>query len=260
MKFLIDHDFHIHSHLSVCSNDAEQTTLNILKYAVENDFKKIILTDHFWDENILNKNSFYDIQNYSHVSSALPLPQTDGIEFLFGCETDMDIEGNIGISEKYIDKFDFIIVPTTHMHMYPPKEPGAAARAKFWMERYYKLLNSNLPFKKVGVAHITCTAIDVSDWEAHLNVIDLISDKDFEDIFKETANKGIGVELNFPALKYEKKDLERVFRPYRIAKQCGCKFYLGSDAHHLRDFDVKEKFEFIINTLNLEETDKFCLK
>lgn len=260
MKFSIDHDFHIHSHLSVCSGDAEQNTSNILKYAVENGLKKIILTDHFWDEHIPNKSSFYDIQNYSHIASALPLPRAEGVDFLFGCETDMDAEGNIGVSEEYIDKFAFIVVPTTHMHIYPPDAPGVEARAVFWVQRFRKLLNSDLPFKKTGVAHMTCPTIDNSDRDAHLKVIDAIPDRTFEEIFTETAGKGMGVELNFPALKYEKKDLERVFRPYQIAKRCGCRFYLGSDAHHLRDFDVKRKFQFIIDTLGLEEADKFYLE
>ena len=35
MKFRIDHDLHIHSLLSECSSDPEQTTENILKYAAQ---------------------------------------------------------------------------------------------------------------------------------------------------------------------------------------------------------------------------------
>ena len=29
MKFVIDHDYHIHSHLSLCSNDPEENTVEI---------------------------------------------------------------------------------------------------------------------------------------------------------------------------------------------------------------------------------------
>ena len=36
MSFSIDHDYHIHSVLSACSNDPEQSTQNILQYALDN--------------------------------------------------------------------------------------------------------------------------------------------------------------------------------------------------------------------------------
>ena len=35
-------------------------------------------------------------------------------------------------------------------------------------------------------------------------------------------------------------------RPFRIAKECGCKFYLGSDAHHPKSFENSKKiFEYL---------------
>lgn len=49
MRYVVDHDLHIHSRLSSCSRDPEQTCENILEYAKANDFKQVCLTDHFWD-------------------------------------------------------------------------------------------------------------------------------------------------------------------------------------------------------------------
>jgi len=49
-----------------------------------------------------------------------------------------------------------------------------------------------------------------------------------------------------------------VLRMFHVAKQCGCKFYLGSDAHERWSFDgVYDVFERAINHLGLEESDKF---
>ena len=39
MKFQIDHDLHIHTFLSNCSSDPEQTPLRILDYAEEYHLK-----------------------------------------------------------------------------------------------------------------------------------------------------------------------------------------------------------------------------
>ena len=77
MRYVYDHDLHIHSRLSLCSGDPEETNERILQYARDNHLKTICLTDHFWDETIpLSADSeFYRIQNLAHVKAALPLPQ-----------------------------------------------------------------------------------------------------------------------------------------------------------------------------------------
>ena len=49
MKFQIDHDLHIHSRLSFCSDDPEQTTDAILRYGETNGMTSLALTDHYWD-------------------------------------------------------------------------------------------------------------------------------------------------------------------------------------------------------------------
>lgn len=49
-----------------------------------------------------------------------------------------------------------------------------------------------------------------------------------------------------------------IMKPYFIAKDCGCKFYLGSDAHRVDALlDAKENFENVVTLLGLEEKDKF---
>ena len=119
MRYSFDNDLHIHSKISLCSNDAEQTNKRILQYAKQNNLKTICLTDHFWDENVefCEENQWYAEQNFEHISAAKPLPQADGIDFLFGCETEMDYNMNLGIGRETFDRFDFVVVPTTHFHM-----------------------------------------------------------------------------------------------------------------------------------------------
>lgn len=52
MRFICDHDYHIHSGLSLCSDDPKQTPKAILDFSKANGFKKICLTDHYWDESV----------------------------------------------------------------------------------------------------------------------------------------------------------------------------------------------------------------
>ena len=68
MKFTFDHDYHIHSCLSVCSKNPLQTKENILKNAKAAGLKSIELTDHFWDSAAIEPTTdFYRKQNLDHI-------------------------------------------------------------------------------------------------------------------------------------------------------------------------------------------------
>lgn len=259
MRYIVDHDFHIHSQLSLCSDDPLQTKEAILRYAVDNGLKKIVVTDHYWDAAVPGTPSWYPIQNYEHVSEILPLPQAEGVQFKFGCETEISTDGVLGISREAFDRFDFVIIPTTHLHMPGFEEKSPAERKDLYVSRFARLLDLDLPFSKIGIAHLTCPLIaGYNDWAGHLAIIDAVSDDEFRMLFSRAAEKGMGIELNIPIFRYQEKEIEHILRPYRMAKECGCKFYFGSDAHHPAEFaEAKKKFERITDLLELEETDKF---
>ena len=260
MKYVVDHDYHIHSYISSCSGDPLQTPERILQYAKDNGLKKICLTDHFWDERVEGASNWYRPQDFSHISAALPLPQDDGVEFVFGCETELNKELTLGLSREMCDKFGFIIIPTTHLHMKNfTIDEGATLedRAEAYVTRLESVLDMDLPFHKIGIAHLTCSLIARDPKGAYLTVIDMVSDEDFERLFTKAARVGVGIELNFdPNLSEE--DMERGLRPYRIAKRCGCKFYVGSDAHHERELHTcYQRLCRMVELLELEESDKF---
>lgn len=265
MRYIADHDYHIHSKISLCSNDPLQTNENILKYASDNKLNTVILTDHYWDEAVTSKlNGFYQTQNYNHIAKALPLPQADDVRFLFGCETDLDKNMTLGIAPESFDRFAFVIIPTTHLHMdgftIEENVTSLEHRAELWVERFNGVLNMKLPFEKIGIAHLTCSLIAPEKPEDHIKVLDMISDNVMTELFSKAADRGAGIELNFPMFSYNAEQLEHILRVYRIAKNCGCKFYFGSDAHHPGEFaHAKEFFERTVDILKLQEKDKFSI-
>ena len=159
MRYIFDNDLHLHSQLSACSSDPEQTTLAILEYAKKNGVKKLCLTDHYWDSAVEGASDWYKPQNFEHVAQSLPLPQSEGVDFMFGVETDMDKFMHIGIPKERFKDFDFVVIPTTHFHM-----PGFTVwenitveeRARMWVAKMDALLNMDLPFHKIGIAHLAC--------------------------------------------------------------------------------------------------------
>ena len=263
MKYIIDNDLHIHSKISSCSNDPEQTNERILHYAEENGLKTICLTDHFWDEKVEGASEWYRPQNYASISSAKPLPQGENVRFLFGCETELDKNLTLGVSKERLGLFDFIIIPTTHFHMEgftlsEEQLESAKNRANAWVERLDAVLDMDLPFHKVGIAHLTCDLITPTRPE-YFEVLKLIPQKEMERLFEKAAKLGVGIELNSYSFKFT-EGADIILRPYRIAKQCGCKFYLGSDAHHPDALDeAKVIFQRAVDLLELTEEDKFVI-
>lgn len=263
MKYIFDHDYHIHSQLSLCSGDPEQTAQRIMQYARDCDLKTICLTDHFWDETVPGASDWYQKQDYPWICQAKPLPKDDSVEFLFGCETDMDKHLTVGLSKEHFDRFDFVIIPTTHLHMtgFTITEEDAQSvekRAQLWVSRFEGLLNQDLPFKKIGIAHLTCTLTDSRSHENYLQLLNMLPEEDLQRLFAKAADVGVGIELNYSDMCFKDEEANTVLRPYRIAKNCGCRFYCGSDAHHPKTFSkCKEIFERAIDLLGLEESDKF---
>ena len=265
MKYMIDNDLHIHSKLSSCSGDPKQTNERILRYAEENGLRTICVTDHFWDENVEGASEWYRKQDYKHIAAAKPLPQGENVRFLFGCETELNKDLTLGISKEKFDLFDFIIIPTTHFHMkgYTLTEEQSADaknRAKAWVERMDAVLEMDLPFHKTGLAHLTCGLMAPAR-EEYIEVLKLIPEKEMRRLFQKAATLGVGIELNAGDMNFAEEETDIILRPYRIAKQCGCKFYCGSDAHHPEDLDgAKAIFEKAAQLLELTETDKFIIR
>ena len=264
MKFKIDHDLHIHTNLSICSKDENQTPSALLEYAKKNNFNKICVTDHYWDDAVpCNSavNWWYEAQNFDHISKYKPLPVDNDVKFLFGCEADMDSDNVIGLPKERYDDFDFIVVSTTHFHHMAGgvwEDKSNKSIAKRWIERMYAVISSDLPFYKVGIAHPACGLLNKKSREDYLETLNLIADKEYLEVFSAVSKVGVGIEINVGDFKFSDDESETVLRMFRIAKECGCKFYLGSDAHYNSQFEnTITYFEKAIELLDLKESDKF---
>lgn len=263
-RFILNQDLHLHSLLSACSRDPRQTAADILKAAKENGLSTICLTDHYWDSAVSGASDWYAPQNFDHISASRPLPQADGIHFLFGCETDLDQNMTLGLPSSRYDDFDFIVIPTTHLHMkgFTLSERDAestSARARLWVERLDAVLQMELPFYKVGLAHLTCKLIGRTPQE-RLAVLDRIPQNEMERLFQKAATLGVGIELNMDDMTFSDEEADSVLRIFRTARNAGCKFYTASDSHHPEHFDAyRPIMERAIDLLGLCETDKFCI-
>ena len=94
------------------------------------------------------------------------------------------------------------------------------------------------------------------------DVINAINPDRFFEAVRAFAKSGAGIELNgacFGPTWQEHKNEELCL--YRIAKQAGCKFYLGSDAHmQEKMLRIVEVLPEVVEALGLTDADRFCLE
>lgn len=260
MRFKPDHDLHIHSQLSFCSQKPTQTPQYILEYGEERGFTTLCLTDHMWDtKRIPTEDDFYKDQCYEYICRSLPLPKSDKVRFLFGCETDLDHNMVLGIAKETMEKLDFIIIPLNHFHMGGFTCRGNESSeelAKLLIKRFDGVLDMDLPFRKIGIAHLSDGCIGMR----YVNALKLIPDSEYRRIFARAAEKGVGIELNFELDDIEGENSDAVMTPYFFAKEAGCKFYNGSDIHSPRKVPfVMDIINKAIDILDLTEDDKFII-
>ena len=201
MKFKVDHDYHIHTYLSSCSRNPEQNIDFILGYAKQNGLRSLCITDHFWDDAVEGSSKWYAPQNLEHIREILPFPDDAEVNILFGCEGELRRDLTLGISREKFDCFDMIVIPTTHMHMsgFTVSEDGSETveeRAALWVERLDALLSMDLPFRKVGIAHLACFLINRKSEEDYLATVKAIPDGEMTRLFTKAAGLGVGIELN----------------------------------------------------------------
>jgi len=263
MKFQIDHDLHIHSLISPCAgNDPRQTKEAILSYGICSDLRLLNIADHIWDEKSPTESTWNWLacgNDMARARSILPLPESKHCRFLFGMEVDIDLNGKFAASREEMDQLDFLVFAPSHLHMggfTVPKDldPSAEVHKALYMKRMNGLLAADLPYGKTGLAHPTCSLACVAD---PIRMFDLISDREYEEMWAKVRDKGMGVEINFDNRDYSPEELERILRPYRIAKAVGCKFYLGGDAHTPDETrGLIRKFRKYVDLLELTEEDK----
>ena len=249
MRFVPDHDLHIHTKLSPCSRDDRQIPEAILAYGITADMKLLNLADHCWPDT-----------RDTVLPKPADLPQGKHCFLLHGAEVDMDMNDNLSASVEEIETLDFAVIALNHLHLKNYCVPNdfpedALTHKERFKERLHHLLSLDLPFYKTGIAHFSDGLVCTAD---PIRCIDLFSDAELIDIFQKIRDRGMGVELNLVPGRYSADDLDSGLRPLRVAKSLGCKFYMGGDAHHPDDFagTLTRKMNPLIDLLELEESDK----
>ena len=258
--FDLDHDYHIHTTLSTCCHDPLMTLEKILPICRETGYKEIVITNHFWDAQMPGADDWYGPQNLEHVRSLLPLPSDGQVRLRFGCETEFCGGTKIGISKDSYDCFEWIIVPFNHLHNHfsrPVDCTTTGQVANLYMDHFEDLMAMSLPWKKVGIAHLTCP-LTYPGPKLH-EVFEQLDAARMRRCFRFLAQQGAGIELNAACFMHGWEEWQETFLAvYRWAKEEGCRFYCGSDAHQLDSLGaIKANLPQVIALLGLTEEQRY---
>lgn len=254
--FPIDHDLHCHTMLSSCSNDPRQTVNMLLEHAKKRGYTVQCVTDHLWDSLVPGASNWYAPQDVAHVRQSLPLPQDDQVRMVFGCETEFCGGKKLALHESHYDDFDFIVIPPNHFHMKGFVRPLSCDTpekiADLLVERLEEISLLDLPFEKVGIAHIIGLIYPEGDQDDVYRAVDTAR---FAAVMARFARLGAGIELNASCFGKKYRGDPELYQSFiRIAKEQGCKFYLASDSHTPEEIDnISERMPEVIAALGLTE-------
>lgn len=257
----IQHDVHMHTYLSRCSNDPEFLPPAIIEGSKANGIKVLAFTDHFWDKTMPGgDNNVYRYQDFSHIQKIhTMMPDTvEGIKILFGVETEYYGNGKVGISKETAAKFDHVLVPTNHTLTPFAKENGLEKPdqlARELAKRFKEVLSFDVA---TGICHpfLPLGFMEIGD-----KILNAISKEELNECFSMAKEKGVSIEINSCtfAKNYDRGTDgftdDSFMRIFRIAKEVGCKFHFGSDAHSLEDLSRLKKIQPYIDDLKLNDDD-----
>jgi len=258
----ITHDLHLHTGLSLCA-PREARFEDFIEPALSMGLEKIGISNHFWHEDIppLYEDGFFTIQNFKYLEQeADAIRREKRIKISFGCEAEYNhVIGDVAMTEECAERFDHILVSHSHTHIIMPKElkEDPARHMQFLMKSYSDVIRGKISKYVTAIAHpfdAVCTPDDMV-WKMYRTV----TDDDFRFLFDETAERGIAYELNVVGHSLKtREDFENstMIYPARLAKECGCKFTFGSDAHSAPEFPhYVENALLLADILSLTEDD-----
>ncbi|MBQ3080371.1 MAG: PHP domain-containing protein [Clostridia bacterium] len=258
-------DLHVHTHLSICAEPFATPEAYIEK-ALEIGLTSLGIADHLWDSAVpLDDHpwkGFYGEQNYAHTALSreeFAKIDTKGIRILFGAEGEYDpVNHGIGLTEEVCQKLDFLLIPNSHTHMMMPKDyyEPKQKHADFMLKAYFDIINCPLSGYITSIAHpfaaVACKPYPSGD------LYPLISYNQYKEAFDAAKEKSIAFEINTSGLlKYTKDEIKSLPRldVFRIAKECGCKFTFGSDAHQPESLESIRCADLLREILKLTDED-----
>ena len=238
-------DLHVHTNRSLCAPRTTEPSTYI-PYCKDEGIRLIGISDHVYPTEMIHQFGYTDETRLSRLLSVRPaLKEAEAasdVRFLFGCEIDyFPCVGHPYISPEESLHFDYVLFASSHIlnypHMYTEYELSSPdVLRKLTMDRFIAACKLDYPVP-MGICHPLYPICSPHQCE----IIDGMSDGCLKECFSMAKEKDISIEIH--ACLYRKDTplnadglSDRYLRILSVAKECGCKFHFGSDAHDPKAF------------------------
>lgn len=232
-------DFHTHSSFAGTNISMEEIVLK----AISKGYKYIGISDHTQTLKIENGLNEQELNSQTKEIEKLNKKYGKKIRIFHGAEVNILKDGSLDIKDETLERLDFVNIGV-HTNFKMSKKDMTRRVLKAMSNKYVTCL-----------VHPTGRIVNRRD----------SFDLDLEKIFQFAKTNDIALEVN----SSERLDLSN----YNIkrAKEIGCKFFINTDTHALRQMDRMEYGVYearrgwatkkdVINTMSLEKVEKFLNK
>lgn len=232
----ISYDLHIHTYLSACCGaKEEQQPACIIDRAKGMGLTTLGFSDHIWVNPALEPSEWYRPQNETHIAQLrrdLTECSADGINVLVGCEAETIGVGRFGMTREFADTLDFVLLSCSHIHMKgfvaQPEEDTPDSIGRHLLSLFRSGVTSGLP---TAIAH---PLVPLGSTDRFDDIVASLDDAALFDAFGLAAERGVALEITtcfLPDSDAPQWRLETPVRMLTLAKNAGCRFTFGSDAH-----------------------------
>lgn len=257
----IQHDLHVHTYLSACCRDkANMTVPNVLTAAIELGLSTVGFSDHVWMNEAVSPSSWYrpqDARQIARLRADLESLGSTPVRVSVGCEADMRAPGQFSITRAFAESLDHVLLACSHFHMKgfveQPADSSPRAMAEHLVKFFVAGVQSGLA---TSIAHPFIPLGDTARLDA---ILGSLSDAELTDALGQAAEHNVALEITLGFLPKEENGptfhLETPLRLLTLAKQAGCRFTFGSDAHDLPTLNRLPQLQKLVDTLGLTEAD-----
>lgn len=253
-----NHDLHVHTNLSACARPSA-TLEGYLGACVSSGIGILGISNHVWDSDVAGASPWYVPQNIDHVlrirQEIASLSDCSSVRVLIGCETEFLGGKHLAMKKENAKLFDYVLIPHGHFHMAglvrPHEVQSTDALRELLIERFVESVQFDLGVR-TGIAHPFHTH-GFDDVEEE--ILAGISDQTYRDCMAMAAMRQISIEINSCQLASSVTRTGQWMRMLYFARDEGCTFHLGSDAHSINGLACHEQLVALAKECGIAEKD-----
>lgn len=226
-------DLHLHTNLSFCA--PSETTINsYLPFCAQEGIKKIGISNHLYS----HKGVDHTLQIKDEIHA---LQDSLSVQVLLGCEMELFPGQEPMLNKENASQFDYVQVAPSHIfnliHEYKNFDLSTPDKIRSMLMENFK----RACLLDLGVPTAICHPLYPICAPDQQGILDGMTDAQLAECYTLAAQHDKSIEIH--ACLYRNTvtlDEEGLSPSYihmlSIAKECGCKFHFGSDAHEPQAF------------------------